>query len=614
VPDIPPQKIPGYEFIGLIGAGGMGVIYKARHELLGKTVAIKLLPPGNVTEQSMLRFYAEAKAVSKLHHPGIVAIHDFGVLPSGVAFMVLDYIDGITLKDFIEKGLPCPLTVFCGIFERCCEALMHAHQQGIFHRDIKPANIMLSGKPYKISILDFGIAQIQAASQRKLDLTKTGEIMGTPLYVCPEHIKGESLDARADIYALGCVMFEVLAHRPPFEKGTAFATISAHLSEPVPRLPKDVRFADNVMPIIEKMLAKDRTKRYATMDDVLKDIKLLARGVNLSARRRLIRAGVVSIAVAVGLSVAVGLWFLTQLDTKSRGQSLSHVSKPADTPEELLHKMRRDYSSDVVNSALSSENRADIVLVKKGLTDSLLARVSSYHWVRVLDIPSNFIDDRGLTSIAGLSLTLLNLDGNPVTDAGMKVIARIKSLVQLELANTDLTDRGIEQLKNLPDLLEIYLDNTKITDESSKILAQMPKLETISLVDNFRLTEATVKNLATLPRLKVLNLRGVSLKDSDLAYLSKYKALYSVCLSGKGITNGGIKYLAQTQISQIELSHCSIDDAGLLSLGKLKHLSSICIYDSLVSEAGVAKFKYTCPSINLISIPNREVRVEPYRL
>jgi serine/threonine-protein kinase len=319
--DLPQQ----YKVLGKISEGGMGAIYKAQNRYTHATFAIKVIKPQHLNDQEVKqRFIVEAKAASALKHPYICQIHDFGISKSEMPYMVLEWIDGISLgKKVIRDG---PLTVreTIQIFEQVAAALAHAHQHRVVHRDLKPDNIMLSQSKddgrYCVHLVDFGIAKLLAEEGDMLasqGLTQTGVVVGTPLFMSPEQARGKAVDNRSDIYSLGCVMYYALSAKPPFVGDSTVETIHKHMNE----LPEDFTHRLKIPPglqmIVLKSMEKNPEDRYQSAEEVVSNLKKLAKGVGieigmLSSERERLRQRVktilffvVGFAVMFGISIAL---------------------------------------------------------------------------------------------------------------------------------------------------------------------------------------------------------------------------------------------------------------------------------------------------------------------
>ena len=278
----PGKTIAGrYEFVSLVGQGGMSVIYKVRHQLMGKEFAIKMLHSHLVSESLVRRFQQEAKATSALSHPNIIAVHDFGLSEQGQPYLVMDFIDGVTLDGVLAREERLSMSRFLEIFNAVAGALAHAHAEGILHRDLKPSNIMLARGTDghdEVKIVDFGIAKVVSEELGGQKLTKTGEVFGSPLYMSPEQIMGTQCDARCDLYSLGCVMFESLTGEPPHSGETSVATMFRRLN------PKDSEVSSTlsgsrvpkaVAEIVTTLLEADPDQRYQSMEDLHADLSAL---------------------------------------------------------------------------------------------------------------------------------------------------------------------------------------------------------------------------------------------------------------------------------------------------------------------------------------------------
>lgn len=221
-----------YRIIEKIGAGGMGVVYRARDERLERDVALKILPAGALAdEETRKRFRREAMALSKLNHPNIATIHDFDT-EKDVDFLAMEYISGVTLR---EKSLPgaLPEAEVISLGKQAAEALEAAHEQGIIHRDLKPGNIMVTPKGL-LKVLDFGLAKLfqpSGAIDRTLTFTGSQGLTGTLPYMAPEQLDGREVDARTDIYALGAIFHELVTGKKPFPQETPSEIMRAILDK-----------------------------------------------------------------------------------------------------------------------------------------------------------------------------------------------------------------------------------------------------------------------------------------------------------------------------------------------------------------------------------------------
>ncbi|SOD64089.1 Serine/threonine protein kinase [Streptomyces zhaozhouensis] len=257
-----------YQLLELIGRGGMGEVWRARDEALGRRVAVKCLKPlGGQQEESFLRvlrerFRREARVAAGLQHRGITVVHDFGE-SDGVLYLVMELLEGRNLSELLQAAGPGPLSVgeVIDIAEQVAAALAYTHEQGIVHRDLKPANIMRLTDG-TVKICDFGIARLAQGIGLSTKLTSAGMAMGTPHYMSPEQIAGVNVDARSDLYSLGCVLYEIATGAPPFDLGDPWAILIGHRDTP-PEPPRALRpeLTEGLERFILALLAKDPDER-----------------------------------------------------------------------------------------------------------------------------------------------------------------------------------------------------------------------------------------------------------------------------------------------------------------------------------------------------------------
>jgi serine/threonine-protein kinase len=273
------ELLGNYRIVAQLGSGSMGVVFLGEHKRLLRRAAIKLLAPHLVRNQQVLqRFFNEALATSVIRHPGIVDVFDCDVDPSGRAFMVMEHLEGETLADRLQRAGRLHWREACLIARQAADALGAVHDKGIVHRDLKPENLFLVREPrdltaVMVKVLDFGVARLlaQEASAR---LTMRGMLLGTPEYMSPEQCGGEEIDHRADVYALGCILFEMLGGLPPFVADTVQQLIAAHQFFPVPPLTDTVEEVPAwLVDLVTRMLAKEPGQRPASMHEVAEALR-----------------------------------------------------------------------------------------------------------------------------------------------------------------------------------------------------------------------------------------------------------------------------------------------------------------------------------------------------
>jgi serine/threonine protein kinase len=265
-----------YEILSVLGTGGMSVVYKARHRYMDRLVAVKLLLSHLVLDNSAIqRFQQEAQAASSLGHQNIIAVYDFGVTPENQAFLVMDYLDGENLADVLERDGKIPPSRAIDVFRQVCDGLEHAHRKGIIHRDLKPSNLVLMTQEdgsELVKLVDFGIAKfLPQEGKMRQQLTHTGQVFGSPLYMSPEQCVGAKLDARSDLYSLGCLMYEALTGVHPLKGATSFETMNRHVkSKPLPfaQVAPDAAIPEELQAIVAKCLEKDPANRFQSAAEI----------------------------------------------------------------------------------------------------------------------------------------------------------------------------------------------------------------------------------------------------------------------------------------------------------------------------------------------------------
>ncbi|HEY4056388.1 MAG TPA: serine/threonine-protein kinase [Kofleriaceae bacterium] len=254
----PGMRLGEYEVEAKVGQGGMGVVYAAFHPLIGKRAAIKILLKELCNDTATVeRFIDEARAVNEINHPNIVDVFAFGEMPDGRRFLVMEWLEGETLRQRIARSRP-SLAEVGAIVKPLVRALQAAHAKQVIHRDLKPDNVFLAKRDDHpvVKLLDFGIAKL-VRNDNGVSKTATGAIVGTPQYIAPEQAKGYAIDHRADVYALGGIIFELLTSRPPFIADNAMEMVAKHLMEaPVPPSSLVSGISPELDDIVLRMLAK----------------------------------------------------------------------------------------------------------------------------------------------------------------------------------------------------------------------------------------------------------------------------------------------------------------------------------------------------------------------
>jgi eukaryotic-like serine/threonine-protein kinase len=276
-----------YQLIERLGGGGMGTVYRGTHLFIDKPVAIKVLSQrfvGDDTAQQ--RFRREARAAGRMQHPNAVSVTDFGATTDGYLYIVMELLEGHTLRDVLLRDGPLDTARAVSIMLQTCAAVAAAHDAGLIHRDLKPANIFIAQRPDTLAVvkvLDFGVAKFAVEEQADDDyetLTQVGALIGTPRYMSPEQCSGSGpVTAASDVYSLGIILYEMLSGAPPFNAETPLAIVFRQVSAPPPPLPESV--PERLRAIVERALAKDPLKRFASAEELRQELLSAAEALGL---------------------------------------------------------------------------------------------------------------------------------------------------------------------------------------------------------------------------------------------------------------------------------------------------------------------------------------------
>jgi serine/threonine protein kinase len=273
------RQLGDYRLLERLGGGGMGTVYKAVHERMGRTVALKVLRPELQRDPKLMqRFDREVKTAASLIHPNIVTAFDAREY-KGVRFLITELVDGIDLDRLVRKKGVCTVDMAIDIIRQAAQGLQYAHQRGVIHRDIKPANLLLD-RTGVVKVLDMGLARLETPDEKDEGLTESGLVMGTAAYMAPEQARNtRRADARSDIYSLGCTLYFLLNGRAVYSGETVIDTIMAHTSEPIPCLGRD---RSDIPPALERvfvrMVAKNPEERFQSADELLTALEELTEG------------------------------------------------------------------------------------------------------------------------------------------------------------------------------------------------------------------------------------------------------------------------------------------------------------------------------------------------
>jgi hypothetical protein len=340
------SEVGGYRIVEPIGRGGTSVVYRAEHVRLGRAAALKLLSPTPGEADFRERFLRESKLAASLDHPSIVPVYDAGE-EGDLLYIAMACVDGGDLRALLVQEGTLPLRRALRIVGQIASALEAANARGLVHRDVKPANILV-GPDDRAFLSDFGVVKELTAP----GVTRAGTFVGTIDYCAPEQIEGRDVDARADQYALACVLYECLVGIPPFHRSSDVAVLNAHLHAPPPKLSKS---APDLPPALEPVLAKALSKspldRYASCADFIAAARAAAVDPRVDRRRLAVSLGLLAAAAALGAAVAVGATSVVGGGTKTQTATVVIRQQPPRLPVSLETLMLQSTDGRTLNDS-----------------------------------------------------------------------------------------------------------------------------------------------------------------------------------------------------------------------------------------------------------------------
>lgn len=655
-----------YEALSIIGQGAAGVVYLCRDRMLGgKKVAIKCLRA--ITADQLVSFQREAKATSLLTHPGVVAVLDFGSNENGAPYMVMEYVEGASLEQILREKGPFDFTEAVPIFIKIAEALGYAHSKDIYHRDLKSSNILLVKTDVStpdVRIIDFGVASVKQATQEPT-IHQGRTIVGTPTYMSPDQAKNLPFDARSEIYALGCVMFEALTGRVPFIAQTALEVIAMHANEPAPALSdahNSGRFPPKLEALVARCLEKDPADRFQSMrelvDALTSDFGAAQPVATVSSRksRSSVKPWAVAVAVAaLGLAGFIGYQLKLQSDAnqaeelkkaerEEESKRISEAEKELSSVFAIDPKTKtwqaRGHVTDLHLQAIAKFKSAEVVHLHLGSADSHMGQenISKVGWAAVgklhlkyllvancavtdecmryigkireierLDLSANPVTDKGISNLTNHEITCLILTRTNITDESTKSIATMPKLRDLIIADTTITDVGLANLKNTP-VRKISLSSLPITDEGMKFLGAMPKLQEV-YIDRTPITLQGLKHLARLD-LESLDVNNVkSFNDDCMKFVAKtWPNLRSLDINELYLNDEALASLRELQnLRRLDLSDSRLDDRRLQYIAPLKRMDDLILNMNNITDEGVGKLVSELPKLRRLELTHTKV-------
>ncbi len=627
-----------YEIISLIGVGGMGYVYRVRHRILQKQYAMKTLSSQHVSEIAWRRLQVEAQAIARMNHPNIVGIHNLGLHEDRLPYYVMDLLDGEALADRLKRG-SLTLAQALPIFIEVCKGLAYAHKKGIIHRDIKPGNIILLKEPDSsgatVKIVDFGIAKLSGASDpNNQNLTCIGEVFGSPYYMSPEQCEGKRIDARSDIYSVGCTLFETLVGHPPFKGNNPVQTMVMHQSHEPPSMSaaSGKIFPDEIEELVATLLAKAPMDRYQSLDKVAEDLQSIAAGREVQTKalfdthtffapdeeeedkpsRKLATGVILAITTATILIAAASWFFITKQN--EQGRSTKQVSTKAAAMKTQAAKKTstsNDTKAKAVISAPGKQPFSHIIVGPDGKQ------------VKQFDFPTDNYLGR---MIIGESTEYWSLKGSkqfPISTK-LELVASPQLMDQLynlerfrpdDLWGIRLFQQAMPPEKPGSGNGEFMLPESYESDIALAIkhLQPLTGLRKLDLLDCPNATDKCIAQMNTLPGLTELRASRTNISGQGLSELTRIKELEKLTYSegthistllkalagskkltslgldrpaGRVLTKNDLKLIASCKnLTRLDLDDCKLDREGLAILATLPHLKMLYASGNKIDES-----------------------------
>ena len=561
-----------YEATKLIGVGASGKVYLARDIKLAKKVAIKTLHV--LMGENLIAFQDEAKATSRLDHPNIIKILDFGSTKENVPYMVLDYFDATTLDEYLQSNKTLAWEQVKTIFLQLCSALEYAHSKRIFHRDIKPSNVMLEGVnqngKLKVILIDFGVAKVTEMTGRVFDY-QGNTIAGTPNYMSPDTVKGFKYSAASEIYSLGCVLFQCLTGKPPYDADSSLELMTKHVNDPVPKL-KDrssLAFSQDLEFLISKCLAKDPEQRFQSMSDVRKAIEeansepgeLPSSEADLPSqetteedhtetntpisKRNPKKWLMVSTLTMVILGAGIIYW----------ETSKKPLNPTYQIPEEVIHSPNTYFSYNADDLKLTAYPQQNF--------DNKLVLVKNWPNALFLDLTKPTLTGTGFKSIVNSRIQKLELGQKLLYPEAFTYLGQMKNLRSLSMVNSNIS--GLKNLASAKELRELSLESCVFDYGELKFVLGIQNLEYLSIYTKApRTIPADVfKKLSEADRLKYLSLSGNKPTLEQMKLLPKLTNLKMLYLENCGLTDEMVEVRARMNLLAINLDNKTIKEISM---------------------------------------------------
>ena len=598
-----------YRIVKELGKGGMGAVYLATDTRLKRKIALKvMLPEFAANAAAKERFLREAQAAAQITHDNVVTVYEADER-DGTPYIAMQFLNGLPLDQFIKQKPRLTVTQILRITREAALGLSAAHKIGLVHRDIKPANLWLEAPGGRVKVLDFGLAR---PVHTEHELTQTGAVVGTPAYMSPEQARGVKVDHRTDLFSLGAVMYRLCTGELPFQGPTTMSVLMAlGTEEPTGVRERNPEIPESVAALVHQLLAKKPEDRPQTADEVVKRIRAVAEELAATTQGS---SPSMSLPQVVPVPVApqpVKSAFADLGITEAEPAS----SEVEEAPEPARKKSGKGVwigagfaallalaatvviiikNKDGTETKIEVPDGATVVVkvkdektvaqVKPGgkqtATDASPDRKAAEY---VLSIGGTVSVNGGKSDIkaAGdlprgqFALNSLDLNGKPVSDAGLMNLRSLVGLTHLGLDNTPVSDAGLAHLRNLKALTYLSLHHTKVSD-------------------------AGLEHIRGLKGLTGLSLGGTKVSNAGLEYIKEFKGLTWLGLGNTQVLDAGLAQIKELKsLETLYLSETQVSDAGLAQLKEIKSLAHLNVKQTKVTAKGLAEFHAAVPGCKI---------------
>lgn len=573
-----------YVLLSKLGAGGMGVVFKARHRRMKRDVALKVLPEAlTCSPDAVARFHREVEAAARLQHPNIAAAYDADEA-AGVHFLVMEFVDGPDLSRYVKQHGPMPLPHALALCIQTARGLAHAHKLGVIHRDIKPGNLLVDSHG-TLKILDMGLAHLQTEPGDDgvdlTELTQSGRVMGTVDYMAPEQaVDAKRADHRADIYSLGCTLHYLVTGRALSPEGSLTQKLLWHQTEAVPAFSKICPASSPALDeALAAMLAKRPDDRPQSMTDVVRSLEACLREITASGQE--MPAALPGPLAQVDLSPSM---YSSTLGGRTTFADI-HNATTAGAPSPVARKRKTwivaavgclllaggvviamavtkkdDPNADpppvpvVPNTAVSAvvrndDPKTDVPVVRQRPEDKALDRIFALSGSVAVatneGIAATTISSRKKLPTLPFQVRSVKLDGAAVDAGVLSMLESLPGLQSLSLSGATVKDEDLAALAGLKSLTTLDLTRTAIGDSGAASIGRLTALTDLKLTGT-RITSAGLRSLAPLRNLDRLILADTTIDDAAVPELKSLAALRYLVVSGTRISSDGFNALATT--------------------------------------------------------------------